>query len=79
MKLSEIMEDGSLGGEYPRCDDVIDHTIYLLLVHRSYAGYYYHINDDTTFLEDGLTDHDETFRDNRGWLPGANIHDAMTS
>ena len=26
------------GGEYPRCDDVIDHTIYLLLVHGSYAG-----------------------------------------
>jgi hypothetical protein len=59
-----------IDGEYPRCDDVIDHTIYI---------YYYHINVDSTFLEDGLTDHDETFRDNRGWLPGANIHDAMTS
>ena len=33
-------------------------------------SYYYHINVDSTFLEDGLTDHDETFRDYGGWLPG---------
>ena len=44
---STFLEDGltdhdktfrDYGGEYPRCDDVIDHTIYLLLIDRSYAG-----------------------------------------
>ena len=52
------------GGEYPRCDDVIDHTIYICYY------YYYHINVDCTFLEDCLTDHYETFRNDGVWPPG---------
>ena len=31
---------------------------------------YYNINVYSTFIEDGLTDHDEIFRDYGGWLPG---------
>ena len=41
--------------------------------------YYYHINVDSTFLDDGSTDHDETFRNYGGWPWRANIHEAMTS
>jgi branched-chain amino acid transport system substrate-binding protein len=37
--------------------------------HR-YCSHYYHRNADCTLIEDGLTNHDETFRYNGGWLPG---------
>ncbi len=38
------------------------------LLARDY--YYYHQNVDFTFLENGLTDYDETFRDYGVWIHG---------
>ena len=52
MKLLDIMEDGSLWAN----------------IHDAMTSWIIqYINVDCTFLEDGLTDHDETFRDYGVW------------
>ena len=64
------LHDGNIDddGEKPR---------QIVSINRSCYNYF-HRNVDCRFLEDCWTDHDETFRYFGGWLPGANIDDAMT-